>query len=368
MMKGLLLLALFSWPVFSSAAEPAAAAAKPLESYSLADRLWLGSFGGDVAVNPSMDVLATRSGEIKWEVEEGAEVKEGAVVALSGAIQIRQSAGQLGLDEDAVAMKLKTAEWQHWEESVGLDRQVDELELRISKLSLSPKERELLGDELAQRLVEEARELKKELKTLNEKLDPKFRAGELDLELRQIQQDIEKARADHEDLVHSMEILSPNDGVLHILKSGYVRANNIIATVERRGHAVVSMQLLDPEVRSESPELLAISISGPTGELISGTFSHIDRMTNVRLGPTIYHFKLDQKPDAPFSPDLSGERMITLYKLLNKEVRIVPKADFLFTHPQEIQRLGWAGFLRGVWPAARIVHIGPRSIALAERE
>ncbi|NQX00060.1 hypothetical protein HQ447_05320 [bacterium] len=364
----MLWIVIFCGTACSLGAEPPSSSPKPLASYTLADRQWLGSFGGDVEVNPAMDLPATRSGEIEWKMQDGAEVKEGAVVAFSGALQIRQSAGQLALDEDAVAMKLKTAEWQHREKLIGLGRQVDELELRISKLSITPKERELLGNELAQRLVEEARELKKELKTLNEKSDPELRAGELNLEQRQIQQDIEKARADHEDLVHSMEILSPNDGILHILKSGYVRANDIIATVERRGHAVVSMQLLDPEVRSEAPDSLAISVSSPTGELISGTFSHIDRMTNARLGPTIYHFKLDRKPDAPFSPDLFGERMVTLYKRLNKEVRIVPKADFLFSYPQEIQRLGWAGFLRDIWPAARIVHIGPRSIALAERE
>ncbi|MGL4400028.1 MAG: hypothetical protein ACRCXD_09180 [Luteolibacter sp.] len=367
-MKGLLLLIFLGFPCLSFAAEPPAAVVKPLDSYPLADRLWLGSFGGEVAVNPTTDVLATRSGEIKWEVEEGAEVKEGALVALSGAIQIRQSAGQLALDEDAVEMKLKEAEWQHREKLIGLERQVDDLELKISKLSLTPKERELLGDELAKRLVEETREIKKELKTLNEKLVPEFRANELSIEQRQIQQDIEKARAVHEDLVRSMEIISPSVGILAILKSGYVRANDIIGTVERRGHAVVSMQLLDPELRSEAPESLAISVATPKGDLISGAFSHVDRMANVRLGPMIYHFKLDQNPEVPFTPDLSGERMITLYKLLHRSVRIVPKADFIFAQPLEIQRLGWAGFLKTIWPTSRIVHVGPRSIALVANE
>ena len=214
---------------------------KPLDSYPLADRVWLGKFGGEVAVNPATELLASRAGEIKWEVEEGAEVKEGSVVALSGALQIRQSADQLALDEDAVPLKLKTVEWQHREKRVGLERQVEELELRIAKLSISPKERELLGGELAQRLAAEAKELKMEFKTLDEKLDPEFRAMELGLEQRQIQQDIEKARADHLDLVHSMEILSPNDGIIHLLKSGYVRASDVIATVERRGHAAVTL-------------------------------------------------------------------------------------------------------------------------------
>jgi hypothetical protein len=368
MMKRLLLLTFLSLSVLSLAAEPSPTVVKPLDSYPLADRLWLGSFGGDVAVNPTMDVLATRSGEIKWEVEDGAEVKEGAVVAYSGAVQIKQSVGQLILDEDAVAVKLKAAEWQHLEKSVGLERQVDELELRISKLSLTPKEKELLGREIGQRLAEEVLEIKRELKTLNEKLIPEFRANELDIEQRQIQQDIEKARAVHEDLVHSMEILSPNVGIIHILKAGYVRASDIIGTVERRGHAVASIQLLDPELRSEAPESLAMSVSSPKGDLVSGTFSHIDRIAKARLGPTVYHFKLDQNPEIPFTSDLSGERMITLYKLLDEEVRIVPKADFIFAYPQQIQRLGWAGFLKTIWPSARIVHIGPRSIALVVKE
>jgi|GEM_PF-3221233 len=367
MIRLLFVVVLYALPLVC-VAESVVAAPKALASYPQGDRLWLGSFGGEVAVNLRVDLLVSRPGEIKWLVADEAEVKEGQALVLASAVQVRQSAEQLAIDEDAISTKLKNVEWQHLDKLIGLERQAEELESRIAKLSPTPKERDLLGDGLLKGLAVQTRKLKSELNTLNEKRDPQFCAEDLSIEQRQLRQDLEKARADHDELVHSLEILSPNDGVVHILKSDFVRSNDIIGTVERRGVAVVTMQLLDPELRSEPPESLAISVSSPKGDLISGSFSHIDRMTNVRLGPMIYHFNLDQNPEVPFTPDLSGERMITLYKLLNQQVRIVPKAEFLFTYPQEIQRLGWAGFLKTVWPAARIVHIGPRSIALVEKE
>ena len=353
------------WPLASHAAPPAA---KPLASYPLADRVWLGTFGGEVEVNPRAELPATRTGQIRLQADDGAEVKEGAVVALADAEKIQQSADQLALDESALPVKLKTADWSHQEKTAGLVRQVEELETRIAKLTLSPKERQLLGADLALRLAEEGRKLQGQLTVMHEKLAPEFRAEELRIEQQQLRQDLERKRAEHLELVRTMEITAPHDGVFHLLNSGKVHVNDIIGSVERRGSAAVTLQLLDPELRSETPESLAIAVSSPTGEIFTGKFSHVERVPGIRLGPAVYHFTLDASEKAPLRDDLSGDRMVTLYKLLGRQTRIVPKVDFLFSRTTEIQQLGWSGFLRSVWPDARIIHIGPRSIALAEHE
>jgi hypothetical protein len=353
------------WPLASHAAPPVV---KPLASYPLADRVWLGTFGGEVEVNPLSELPVTRTGEIRLLANDGMEVKEGAAVALADAEKIQQSADQLALDESALPVKLKTAEWSHQEKTAGLERQLEELEARIAKLTLSPKERQLLGEDLTLRLAEEGRKLQGQLATMHEKLAPEFRAEELRIEQQQLRQDIERKRAEHLELVRSMEITAPHDGVFHALKSGKVRASEIIGTVERRGKAAVTLQLLDPELRSETPESLAIAVSSPTGEIFTGKFSHIERVPGIRLGPAVYHFTLDVSQSTPLRDDLSGDRMVTLYKLLGRQTRIVAKVDFLFSHAAEIQQLGWAGFLRSVWPDARVIHVGPRSIALAEHE
>ena len=343
-------------------------APKPLESYALADRVWLGSLGGEVEVNPRSELTAVRNGELEWRFADGDLVKEGDAVAVSSAEKIRQSAAQLALDEAALVVKLKTAEWAHDDKHANLQRQVGEIEARIAKLALTPQERRLLGEDLARRLAEERRKLEDQLVAMRGKLDPEFRAEELRIEQEQLRQDVERARTEHLELVQSMEILAPHEGVIEILKTGQVRGSDVIGTIERRGKASVALQLFDPQIRSEPTDSLVISVSSPTGEMFQGTFSRVERPPGSRLGPVIYHFTLGAGGGEAPREDLTGERMVTIYKLLGRKARIIPKSEFLFSHPEEIQRQGWAGFFREIWPEARIIHIGPRSVALIERE
>lgn len=369
MSKGFLTAVLWLAVALSQAAEPPSSSeVKPLDRYPLADRVWLGSYGGEVEVNPRSELTAVRTGDVEWRISDGETVKEGDAVAVSAAGRVRQSAAQLALDESALAVKLRTAGWAHDEKVANLERQTSELEGRIAKLALTPKEARLLGDDLARRLAEERLKLGKQLAAMREKLDPELLAEELRIEQEQLRQEVARAKMEHEELVQSMEVLAPHDGVLGILKTGDVRAGDVIGTVERRGKASVVLQLLDPEIRSEEPESLVIAVSGPTGERFPGSFANAERLPGSRIGPVVYRFTLANDGDAPPANDLSGERMVTVYKLLGRKARIIPKTDFLFSHPEEINRLGWAGFLREIWPEARIIHIGPRSVALIEGE
>ena len=351
-----------------SHAEVVAATNKPLKAYPLSDRMWLGTFGGEVEVNPKVDLPAIRAGEIEWKLNDGATVTERTPVAWAGAEQIRQSANQRALDGSALVVKLKMAKWNHDEKTAGLERQVEEMKGRIAKLSLTPKERELLGSDLAKRLLKERQKLEEQLAGLHEKLAPEFRAEELRLEQEQLRQDDQRAQVEHLGLIQTSEVLAPQDGIVHVLKTGMVRANDIVGTIENRGMAKVTLQVLDPEIRSEPPDSLAIDVSGPRGEMIQGSFSTIERRPSNRLGPAVYKFALDAGQRVPLTDELTGERMVTLYKKLGRQARMVTKADFLFSHADEIHKLGWAGFFRQIWPNARIFHVGPRSVALIENE
>ncbi len=367
-MKLLLKIMICVLPLVSLADEGGVSPAKLLEDYPLADRVWLGSFGGEVEVDPKSDLAALRNGEMQWLFADGAEVKEGDVVGLSAAGKIRQSADKLALEESSLTVKLRNLRWAHDEKSAGLERQMREIEARVGKLSLTPKERRLLGDGLARRLTEERLKLEADLAAMRQRLDPAFRSEELRVEQEQLRIEVERIRAEHEELVQSMEIRAPHDGFLRILKTGMVRANDPVGYVQLRGRASVAVQLFDPDIRSEPPETIVITVHSPAGEMFSGVFSGIDRPSVLRSGPMIYHFTLSSNGTSSPGEDLSGERMVTIYKLLGRKARIIPKTQFLFSHPEDIRRLGWAGFFRGIWPDARIIHIGPRSVALVGTE
>ncbi len=340
---------------------------RPLDDYPSSDRVWLGSFGAEVEVDPATDLVAARAGDLRWLVEDGERVVGGEAVALMGDRQIRQSASQLEIEKARLPIRRRSAINNHRERKAGIRRQIEELHSRLAQSDLAEAERELIGDALAARLDEERKRLESQIEDLREQLEPDWMEEELRLELEQIDHDLERNRLDHEELVRSMEIIAEHDGLLEIAKEGYVRTSDVVGHVRRTGHAVASVQLADPDVRSERPEKLGVLVTGPDGRRFEGTFTRLQRGPGGRFASTTYYFDLETAADgAAPPPELSGERMATIHRFLPEPARIIRKSPLLFAHAAEINRLGWAGFVNETWPDAEVVFIGPQSIALAK--
>lgn len=357
-----------SLALISASSLLAAPPPQTLESYPSREVVWLGSFAGQVAVNPLTDLPATRPGEIEWKVADGANVQEGASLAVCGAAQIAQAERQLALDEANLPLKLRETEWTHREKVSASERQLEEMGNQLQKLDLSKDEKELLGPELAKRVVTEKQQLTSEIAKLKERLNPESAAEELRIAQEQLRLDIEKARLEQLETIRSFEIVAPHAGILHIGLSGYIRGSEIVGTLENRGKASVTLQIADPEVLNEKPELLQVSVVDPRGKSHFGNFSHIEKGSTIRMGFVIYYFTLEPEPAAPLPDDLTGERLITLSRKLERKAFIVPKTDFLFQNTEEVQRLGWSAFIQQRWPGARIFFVGPRSLAITREE
>jgi len=361
--ESLVLAAIAVVPLMAFAEKPITS--RPLDSFPESDRVWLGSFGSEVEVDPASEIIASRSGEIHWLVDHGEAVSEGQVFALMSHRQIRQSANQLEIDEAKLPARRRSAIWSHREKRVGLQRQLEELHARQAKVELTPEERRLIGSSLLARIEVERGQLKEQIADLEEQMSPEFFDEELRLELAQMDHDIERAKLEHDDLVKSMQLIAEHDGIVEIDSTGYVRANDIIGHVRRSGYAVVTIQMTDPEVRAENPGTLGIAVMGPDGKVHRGVFNKSIRGAGGRMSGVTYVFDLvvDAAGDPP-SRELAGERMAIIEKVLPGKARIIPKSPLLFSHPEEINRLGWARFLQETWPGSQVAYIGPNSVAL----
>lgn len=338
---------------------------RPLDSFPESDRVWLGSFGAEVEVDPASEIIASRSGDIHWLAENGETVEEGQVFALMSHRQIRQSAAQLEIDEAKLPARRRSAIWSHREKRVGLQRQLEELHARQAKVELTPEERRLIGSALLARIEAERAQLGEQIADLEEQLSPEFLDEELRLELAQMDHDIERARLEHDELVKSMQIIAEHEGILEIESTGYVRANDVIGHVRRSGYAIVTVQMTDPDVRAENPGTLGIAVMGPDGRVHRGVFNKSMRGNGGRMSGVTYVFDLNgDTTGGPPPRELAGERMAIIEKMLPDKARIIPKSPLLFSHPEEINRLGWARFLQDTWPGTQVAYIGPNSVAL----
>ncbi|MDX1680460.1 MAG: hypothetical protein R3242_07005 [Akkermansiaceae bacterium] len=338
-----------------------------LSSYPLQDRVWVGNFGGKVEVNPMVDLETKRFGRVEWKAQDDEEVEAGQTVAWQAADHVRHSQNQLDMLKEEHLLKMEATEWEHQEKINANRRSLRELESKLRSLELTPQERRIVGEEFVARLDERKSEIEAELDAARMRLDPERLATELKLERQRLIADLDKAQLDHADLVNNMSLIAPHDGVLRHLEQGDVDKGAIVGRIERQGRAVASLKIVDPEVRSEKPERLAIIVTGPSGQRVQGSFSHVEKMLDVGLGSVIHHFELEPREGQSLDNEMSGERMISVYRLLGRQARVVPKSAFLFEEPAKIQNMGWAAYIKEIWPQSEIVYIGPTAIAVAEK-
>lgn len=337
-----------------------------LSSYPIANQIWIGAFGGEVEVNPESDLMSSRFGEIHWLAQDGALVAEDDVIAYCGYAKIRLSEAQLELAQKDLDLKLKASRWAHAEKALSLERELADLEGQYERLELAPAERKLVGAKLAERIEQRREKLRGQMAGIRAKLEPSHREAELFVEQNQLQQEIERKRQEHKELLHSQAVIAPHEGVVHQLRSGEVRSGVLMGKLELRGRAIAKLRLLDPEVLSLPPESLAISIMDEKGGQINGRFKKIDRPIALDMGPKVYHFELSGTDESRLVKELTGERIVTVFRILDRPARIVGKSKFLFANPEKIQSMGWRPFIKSIWPKAEILYIGPSAIAITE--
>lgn len=337
-----------------------------LSSYPKGDRVWIGSFGGTVEVNPSTNLLANRYGSLDWKVVDGGTVEEGATLAFQAAEEYQQSLAQLKLDEAKLEVDLAALKWDHEEKNTSLKRKVEELESQLTNLTLTREEKKLVGPELAARLDARRLELQAALEMEREKASPQRRADQLSQAMEQLKLDLTRARWEHQQVIQKVSIIAPHEGILHQLKTGTVQAGDLVGRVERRGLALAKLKVLDPDVRSELPERLAVTVAGPRGQLLSGVYSRTERLGEIGVGIPVYQFDLTAAQGVELDAEMSGERMISMYRLLGQQAYLVPKTKFLFADPEAIENMGWPVYIKTIWPKAKVLYLGPDKIALIE--
>lgn len=103
---------------------------------------------------------------------------------------------------------------------------------------------------------------------------------------------------------------------------------------------------------------------GQTGTLIPGTFLRIEEVESGLEINRVYVFSVpDERMDA--ARDAGGQKnLVHIYRMFTKDQHIVNKRDVAFHAPEILQKSGWVGLIRHLWPQSRITQVGPQSIAL----
>ncbi len=333
------------------------------EDYREESRIWLATLAGEAVVNPVFPILATEVATPKWEVPDGALVKEDDVLGFRGADKIDLSLRDIELRKSRYANDLSDLEWTNRDNRKALAASIVEMELKIEALVMTPKERELLGGEFEKKLKLEQEKIGEELALMKTRLEGSYYDQALKDERTALNLDLDKAVQAHDELVKESRILSPSDGRFEILVSEPLKVEQEIGQVRLEGRGELRVEASGQAFGSIPLDELVIETQADDGKIYRGKYLRTQGEKLFERADAVLVFSL--RGDEEKLPDeVAGRRMCRIYRTLEEPGRIVPKEKLLFEHPDEIVKDGWAKFVESRWPGTKLVSVGPRDLVI----
>lgn len=336
-----------------------------LSDYPQSSEVWLGSIVAEVSVDPEVPVEVSLQGVVSWQVPDGEPVEENQVIGLANTDKLNFQLRELDLKKNRYRNSVIDIELATAEKKRTLENSVREMEESLQNMSLTDLERQLLGADFEKRLAKERAEITADIRRSREKLESDYFQQALAAELKTLDLDIERAEIDYQELLRNSEILAPTSGKLIIEVRDVVRKLTRVARIIKQGQAEAFLETGDTRLRNIPREELVIEIDGDDGRKYQGQYSRTLQETTRDTNDKILVFTIRSPvagEDVPSS--LSGKRMIRVSRRLAQSGHIVPKAALLAKFPNEINSLGWAGFIEKRWPGARVTYVAPRIIVV----
>lgn len=339
-----------------------------LEDYPVKDRVWLASAVGEVTVNPEYPVEISALGELKWLVKSGQRVEKDVAICLTAAKKIDLSARDLALTTSRYPNSRRDLDASNRDQVKALKTSLEEANLKLEELNLTATEEALVGENVLKALVKERETLREEVRLMEEKLQSDYFTRALADARTGLQLELDQARQGHDELLRGATVRAEIGGTLEILGNEVLQADSLVAKIIQSDLAEVRLEVTDPRLLNVPPEELAVQFSGDEGRVHEGRFSRVERTPAFTRQTRILIFTLEKNKDEEELPaSLSGIRMLRIERILKERGHLVPKQDFLFQFPEEINEKGWAAFIENRWPEARLSYVGPTHLVVSKK-
>ncbi len=336
-----------------------------LQDFPVSEEVWLASAVGDVTVSPELKIETSLLGPVEWQVPDGSEVEKDQILCFTSSEKITLSERELALKRSKLGNTIRDLEISFADREEALRTSTQEVGEKLLELQLTPTEQDLLGDAFVNRIKKERKLLENQLERMNAKLNSEYFEVGLADEKTASQLDIDNAEFAHKDLTRNSEIRAEVGGRLKIFLEKVVTRDTTIGVIVQDEIAEGLLEMSDPRIRNVPSELLRVTIGGDDGRIYRGVYERTVTENAMMRGVPVFVFKIEAGEDGEAIPDsLNGSRMFRVHRKLGVSGHLVPKADLLFQHPDEINDEGWSAFITKRWPDTELVFVGPKHLVV----
>ena len=350
------------------------------ESLPEVNRIWMGMEEGSVRPAHYAQVRADAEGPLELHAADREFLERGRHWATLDAEQLELERESIRVDEWKQKRQGEKAGEDAEDNRLRMVMEMREAERKIADLDTLLAEESELPEAMRRRAREAADELRERLEVLRKRADPEVLASRLEEDERELEMQLERKRRQLRLLERRARLTAEVPGELRLSdglrrkladperKEGepvWVRAGELLATVVDERKLEIVVQAAGSAI-SQVPEteLLVLLQDGNTGGLIEGEFLRTEENdTGTEISRT-HLFGIPEERLEAARQAMGHRHLVHVYRRFEQPVRLVHKKDIAFLAPEVLERAGWDGLARHLWPECRVVQVGPQTLAL----
>jgi len=225
----------------------------------------------------------------------------------------------------------------------------------------------------ADSLAKYAGELEEYLRQVDQVLDFLQSKRQEELELGELLKKFELKKLQFQLRQKEAYLTVPFDGEVQFLfpyvagEKNYVGAGAEIAIVRDKTEMFVQVPILDSNWRLLAKPRLEVELKTSSG-VSKADYAKSSKKEASGKERLIYTFKCNPSDSAGLTNLLGGSVEANLYYRLEKAAILIPKFLLVSANPDAFRTGGWAGLVKDVFPKHELVHVGLRSIAVAQEK
>jgi hypothetical protein len=367
---------------FSGLILPLLGEVRPLESFPLSDRIWMGLEEGSVRPAAYEQVRASVEGELALHAKDGQMLQKDEKWATYDpeALDIERRA----LTVDEGKLELLTSKNRADAEDAGLRMSLELHEATGKRAELVDVLQDSEVEEAFKKRVKEAiGKMDQKIVLLKERLDPEKVERDLRLETEEGELQVVRKRKQLLAMEKRSYLVAGFAGELRLsdsiqkklaaVKSPeellWVKPNELLATIVNDQVYEISVTASSPSLAEiPSEELLVLLQEGRTGRLIAGEYSRTDEIDTGAEIMRTYLFTI-QKDSLDAARHSMGQRnLVHVYRKFSQPYRLVFKKDIALLASDVLSASGWDGLVKHLWPGSEVMQVGPQTIAVKPKD
>lgn len=368
--------AFFKCAIATLALNVSTSATPKLEDFPSASKIWIGAENSHFSLANSKEYTAQGDYKMALISSNEAGLKEGDHWATINPAQYQLESESLAIEERDINLQIDMLEDSDSAKLLSLEADHSEIETKIDKLNHAINSSGF-EDAVLTRLKKARERLSVQKLRIESKFEKDSYLDESILKEEQLRLSLKKKKRAFQTLERNSILKAPFSGKLEILlaessiqklhngETIWLPSNTPYARIV--DNSQINLQLIPTNILIQHPgskENLSILVhTGSSNSLIRAHF-HKEKYDSSSATKKKWIFNI-KKEDIQIASSLIDSQFVAhVFLEFDKPAILVNKNDIAALYPTVLQKSGWSGVIKKIWPTANIIAIAPQAIAI----